>query len=82
MDLKTYLSNERGRQAALAKSLNVHAPDVSCWADGKRSIPFKYGAPIELATGGLVTRKEMFPDDWERLWPELIKSQHDQINSN
>jgi DNA-binding transcriptional regulator YdaS (Cro superfamily) len=71
MDLKTYLNNERGRQAHLAKAIPAHAPDISRWADGKRPIPFEHGAAIESATGGLVTRQEMFPDDWERLWPEL-----------
>ncbi|EPM0510238.1 TPA: helix-turn-helix domain-containing protein [Pseudomonas putida] len=26
---------------------------------------------IELATGGAVTRRELRPDDWSRIWPEL-----------
>lgn len=72
MNLADYLSQKRGRQAALAKAINAYAPDVSRWADGKRQIPFEHGAAIEAATGGLVTRKEMFPGDWERLWPELV----------
>jgi DNA-binding transcriptional regulator YdaS (Cro superfamily) len=72
MDIKTYLSQERGRQAALAKAIGAHAPDVSRWADGKRPIPIEYGAAIESATGGLVTRREMFPNDWARVWPELV----------
>jgi DNA-binding transcriptional regulator YdaS (Cro superfamily) len=71
MNLHEYLSQERGRQASLAKAIGAHAPDISRWADGSRAIPFHFGAPIELATGGQVTRKEMFPCDWERLWPEL-----------
>jgi len=71
MDLKTYLSQERGRQTALAKALGAHTPDVSRWADGARPIPVVYGAAIEQATGGAVTRQEMFPDDWEKIWPEL-----------
>lgn len=71
MDLKTYLSEERGRQAALAKAIGAHAPDLSRWADGSRPIPIPQGAPIEQATNGLVTRKEMFPNDWLRVWPEL-----------
>jgi DNA-binding transcriptional regulator YdaS (Cro superfamily) len=73
MDIKTYLSQERGRQAALAKAIGAHAPDVSRWADGKRPIPLEYGAAIESATGGLVTRREMFPNDWARVWPELVE---------
>ena len=72
MNLHDYISQERGRQAALAKSIGAHAPDVSRWADGSRPIPDKYGAPIETATNGLVTRKEMFPDTWAIQWPELV----------
>jgi len=73
MDIKTYLSQERGRQASLAKAIGAHAPDISRWADGTRPIPFVHGAAIEAATGGMVTRKEMFPDDWQRYWPELAE---------
>jgi len=71
MDIKTYLSQERGRQAWLAKAIGAHAPDISRWADGTRPVPVAHGAAIEAATGGLVTRKELFPDDWQRIWPEL-----------
>ena len=73
MNLQEYISQERGRQSALAKAIGAHAPDVSRWADGSRPIPDKYGAPIEIASGGLVTRKEMFPDTWHIVWPELIE---------
>jgi DNA-binding transcriptional regulator YdaS (Cro superfamily) len=74
MTLSEYLAEERGRTAALAKCIGAHAPDVSRWADGSRPIPHKHGAAIEAATGGLVTRQEMFPDDWERSWPEIKKA--------
>jgi DNA-binding transcriptional regulator YdaS (Cro superfamily) len=73
MNLNEYISQERGRQAALAKAIGAHAPDVSRWADGSRPIPDKYGAPIEIATGYLVTRQEMFPDTWKTIWPELVE---------
>jgi DNA-binding transcriptional regulator YdaS (Cro superfamily) len=72
MKLSEYLSKERGLTAALAKALNAHAPDVSRWADGSRPIPHKYGAGIEAFTLGEVTRQEMFPNEWESIWPELI----------
>lgn len=71
MNLKTYLKQARGRQAALAKHIGAHPPDVCRWADGSRPIPVQYGAAIELATNGMVTRKEMFPDTWLSIWPEL-----------
>lgn len=75
MNLSQYLSQERGRQAALAKAIGAHAPDVCRWSDGTRPIPIEYGAPIEAATDGLVTRQEMFPDKWARIWPELAQLQ-------
>jgi DNA-binding transcriptional regulator YdaS (Cro superfamily) len=71
MDIKTYLSQERGRQKALAEAIGAHAPDVSRWAKGTRPVPIEYGAAIETATGGLVTRQELFPNEWRRVWPEL-----------
>lgn len=73
MDLKTYLSAKRGRQAQLAKAVGVFAPDVSRWADGSRPIPEKYGWPIELATGGAVTRRELFPKTCANIWPDLAE---------
>ncbi len=72
MDLKTYIAQERGRQASLAKALPAHAPDISKWADGSRPIPIHHAAAIERETDGLVTRKEMFPDTWQKIWPELV----------
>jgi DNA-binding transcriptional regulator YdaS (Cro superfamily) len=73
MNLSTYLSQERGRQAALARAIGAHAPDVSRWAKGTKSLPMRHAAAIEVATGGLVTRKEMFPNEWQRNWPELAQ---------
>lgn len=74
MNLSQYLSQERGRQAALARAIGAHAPDVSRWAEGSRPIPVVHGAAIEAATDGMVTRKEMFPEEWHRIWPELAES--------
>jgi len=71
MNLSQYLMQERGRQASLARAIGAHAPDISRWAEGKRPIPVIHAAAIESATGGLVTRQEMFPNDWARIWPEL-----------
>jgi DNA-binding transcriptional regulator YdaS (Cro superfamily) len=30
---------------------------------------------IERATDGAVTRRELRPDDWQRIWPELVAKQ-------
>lgn len=40
----------------------------------------KFGAElcvaIEQATDGAVTRKDLRPDDWHRIWPELVDADH------
>lgn len=80
MNLSDYLSQERGRAAALAKALGTHAPNVTDWAKGDRPVPIKYGAQIEQLTSGLVTRQELFPDEWERIWPELVPKRRKKIS--
>ncbi|HEX7643004.1 MAG TPA: Cro/CI family transcriptional regulator [Burkholderiaceae bacterium] len=73
--MKTYLSQKRGRQARLARAVGVFAPDVSRWADGSRPIPEKYGWPIEVATDGAVTRRELFPETCLSIWPDLAQEE-------
>lgn len=66
MTLADFLSRERGRQAALAKAIGAHAPDVSRWAKGERVVPAEYCPAIERASLRLVTCEELRPDvDWE-----------------
>lgn len=62
-----------GGQSALAKLLGVTPPTVNQWAKGDRPIPIDKCWPIEQATNGEVTRKDLRPDDWERIWPENIE---------
>ncbi|MCW3503220.1 helix-turn-helix domain-containing protein [Burkholderia cenocepacia] len=75
MDLKTYLSAERGRLTALSRAIDAHASDLSRWASGERPIPIPFGWPIERETGGQVTRAEMFSVEViKRVWPELLEA--------
>ena len=72
MKLSDYLSQERGRLVWLAREIGAHTSDLSAWAAGKKSIPTRYGWPIEKATGGNVTRGELFSlDVVSAHWPEL-----------
>jgi DNA-binding transcriptional regulator YdaS (Cro superfamily) len=34
-------------------------------------VPTDFCARVETAVGGEVTRKELRPDDWQEIWPEL-----------
>jgi len=40
------------------------------YADRKPSP--EYCVAIEVATAGAVTRRDLRPDDWHRIWPELV----------
>lgn len=73
MKLSEYLSIERGRGAYIASVLNVAPQQVYQWASGSRGVPLERCVEIENATGGEVTRKDLRPDDWEKMWPELVE---------
>jgi DNA-binding transcriptional regulator YdaS (Cro superfamily) len=64
-----------GSQSKLAEALGVTQQNVSYWKSS--GIPMEYGAAVEVATQGAVTRKEMWPDSWHKYWPELAQSPAD-----
>lgn len=49
---------------------------VSQWAAGLKTVPAERCALLETATGGAVTRRELRPDDWWLIWPELVTDEH------
>lgn len=73
MDLKTYLSSlERGGASKLAEAIGVSASFLSQMAAGSSAISPARCVSIEKATGGTVSRRDLRPDDWQDIWPELI----------
>jgi DNA-binding transcriptional regulator YdaS (Cro superfamily) len=46
---------------------------ISQWANRVRQIPIERCPAIERATGGAVTRRDLRPDDWHVIWPELAE---------
>ncbi len=62
-----------GSQRALADLLRVRPATVSQWRNGIRPIPIERCTEIEMVTGGAVTRRDLRPDDWQRIWPELAE---------
>ena len=60
-----------GSQAALAASIGVTKGAVSQWKFEGRQVPVEHCALIEQLTGGVVTRRDLRPEDWQRYWPEL-----------
>jgi DNA-binding transcriptional regulator YdaS (Cro superfamily) len=82
MDLKTYITTgERGTAAKLAAALHVSPSYLSQMSSGSSPISPERCVAIERATGGAVTRKELRPNDWHLIWPEL-DDMSDRIKSS
>lgn len=56
----------------LSQAIGVPASLISGWSSGTRPIPAERCPVIEAATRGAVTRRDLRPDDWHLIWPELI----------
>jgi DNA-binding transcriptional regulator YdaS (Cro superfamily) len=71
--LKQWLDEKNGRRLELAKVLAVPQSFVTKMASGERPIPIHHMAAIESFTAGAVTRRDMRPTDFHRIWPELAQ---------
>lgn len=64
-----------GSQLALSRALAVTPVTVSQWVRPEggngRPVPPKQCVRIEQLTQGQVTRRDLRPDDWHDIWPEL-----------
>ena len=58
-----------GSRVFLAEKLDVSVAAVGNWK--QRGVPIEHCAGIEAATKGIVTRRDLRPDDWQKIWPEL-----------
>jgi DNA-binding transcriptional regulator YdaS (Cro superfamily) len=56
--------------SALARCVGVKPPTVHQWLTGLRPVPSLKAPLIEHETG--VSRWDLRPADWHRIWPELI----------
>lgn len=73
MKLKTYLEQlERGGVRSLADTIGISSSFLSQMASGRCKISPARCVLIESATNGIVSRKELRPDDWMLIWPELL----------
>lgn len=76
MDLDTYLSQPGSPPATeFAQRLQVSYDMLRQWRHrhGDRRPGPENCVLIEQATNGAVTRKDLRPDDWQRIWPELAE---------
>ncbi|WP_343499225.1 transcriptional regulator [Achromobacter denitrificans] len=75
MDLKTYISKSpRGTASGLAKALSISPSYLSQMASGQAPISPERSVAIERATAGAVSRRELRPEDWQRIWPEMAEA--------
>jgi DNA-binding transcriptional regulator YdaS (Cro superfamily) len=59
-----------GGPSALAKQIHVTSARLGNWR--VRGVPIGSCFLIEQATAGQVSRKDLRPDDWHKIWPELV----------
>lgn len=67
-----------GQVAVLAARLGIHTVYLSQLAsrhNGRQPSP-ELCVDIERTTAGEVTRRDLRPDDWHRIWPELVTNEH------
>ena len=71
----TEIIEELGGTREVAEFLNIKAPSVSDWKSSG-TIPhdklIRLATRIEAKTDHRLTRKILFPGDWQIIWPELL----------
>lgn len=69
-----------GGVTATAKRFNISVPSVSEWKQSGR-IPEDRLIRIasELERRGIATRRQLFPDDWHLIWPELAEASDPRV---
>ncbi len=77
MKLIDYLS-KHGSQTKLANEIAAQPQLVWQWAKLVRQVPIERCCAIEVATGGAVTRRDLRPNDWQKIWPELAQARAHQ----
>ncbi|MBJ2139842.1 helix-turn-helix domain-containing protein [Delftia acidovorans] len=60
-----------GSQKALGLALGVTKAAVWQWMAHGRRVPVEHCPRIEVLTKGAVTRRDLRPEDWQEIWPEL-----------
>jgi len=70
MQLKDYLSQQRGNAKCLAKKLGISMPYLSQMASSTSAISPERAIEIERFTNGVVNRADCLPEKWMRIWPE------------
>lgn len=73
MKLIEYVKSH-GSQRGLADKIGITPVLISQWANELRPVPPERCVEIERATDGHVSRKDLRPKDWHKIWPELVNA--------
>lgn len=73
MNISNYLSKAGISQSDFARELDVPPALIYQWLRGLRPVAVKHCMKIEAKTGGEVSRRDLRPDDWHQIWPELSR---------
>lgn len=66
-----------GSQKKLAEKLGCTQVQISQWCHCLISVPVYICCLLERITEGKIKRKDMRPDDWFLVWPDLLKTPDD-----
>lgn len=76
MNIDSVLASMGISSAQLAREIKTSPAVVYQWRKGLRPVPIERCAAIERATAGAVSRRDLRPDDWADIWPELKEAEH------
>lgn len=60
-----------GGTTEVAKALGIKPPSVSGWKLSRIPDDKLIRLAVIAESRGIASRKELFPDTWQQLWPEL-----------
>jgi DNA-binding transcriptional regulator YdaS (Cro superfamily) len=72
--MNTYIDlivKEVGTQVALAQELNVTPSFINQIRSGLRPVPISICPAMARLSKGSVSLKDLRPNDWKKIWPEL-----------
>lgn len=80
MEIAQYLDKNDIRPADFARAIGMSPALLYQCSHDLRPVPVKYCLAIEIETGKKISRKDLRPDDWQKIWPELaIKSTTEKV---
>lgn len=72
MKLGDYIRKSDSTRASLARAIGVNPAYLYQMERGLRAVSPARAVLLERATHGAVTRKDLRPNDWHLIWPELV----------